>query len=96
MYPANPANGQYVFGSPMFDEVSIQLPGNKHMVIKTKNNAKDHPYIQSITLNGKPYSKTYINHATLLKGGVLEFVMGGKPNKKWGASPDTWPSSVNE
>ncbi len=95
MYPANPANGEYVFGSPMFDEVTIKLPSDKQMVIKTKNNAKDHPYIQSVTLNGKPYSKVYIDHATLLKGGVLEFVMGGTPNKKWGSSPDSWPSSVN-
>jgi len=95
MYPANPANGQYVFGSPMFDEVSIQLPGNKHMVIKTKNNAKDHPYIQSVTLNGKPYTKTYIDHAELMKGGTLEFVMGAAPNKNWGVAKADWPASVN-
>jgi predicted alpha-1,2-mannosidase len=94
-YPANPANGEYIFGSPMFDEVKIKLPSDKEMVIKTKNNAKDHPYIQSVTLNGKPYTKTYITHATLLDGGVLEFVMGEKPNKKWGVDPVSWPSSVN-
>jgi len=79
----------------MFDEVKIKLPSDKQMVIKTKNNAKDHPYIQSVTLNGKPYTKTYITHATLLDGGVLEFVMGEKPNKKWGVDPESWPSSVN-
>jgi len=95
MYPANPANGEYVFGSPMFDEVTIKLPGNKKIVIKARNNAKDHPYIQSITRNGAPYSKTYITHEDLLKGGVLEFVMGDKPNKSYGAKPGDWPSSVN-
>ena len=95
MYPANPSSGEYVFGSPMFDEVTIKLAGNKKMVIKTKNNAKDHPYIQSVTLNGKPYPKVYIDHATLLKGGLLEFVMGDKPNKNWGSGADSWPSSVN-
>ncbi|MFI5195737.1 MAG: GH92 family glycosyl hydrolase, partial [Chitinophagales bacterium] len=50
MYPANPASGEYVFGSPMFDEVAIKLPSGKKIVIMTKNNAKDHPYIQSVTL----------------------------------------------
>lgn len=79
----------------MFDEVKIKLPSDKQMVIKTKNNAKDHPYIQSVTLNGRPYAKIYITHTTLLDGGVLEFVMGEKPNKKWGADPASWPSSVN-
>ncbi len=95
LYPANPANGEYVFGSPMFDNVAIKLPAGKQLIIKTQNNAKDHPYIQSVKLNGDAYSKTYIDHATLMKGGILEFVMGAKPNKEWGAKPETWPSSVN-
>jgi predicted alpha-1,2-mannosidase len=94
-YPANPANGEYIFGSPVFDEVKIKLPSKKVMIVRTKNNAKDHPYIQRVTLNGKPYSKTYIDHATLLRGGILEFVMGGKPNKKWGVELKDWPASVN-
>ncbi len=95
LYPANPASGEYVFGSPVFDEVSIQLPDNKKMIIKTVNNAKDHPYIQSVTLNGKPYSKTYITHALLMEGGTLEFVMSAQPNKEYGADPSTWPASMN-
>ena len=95
LYPVNPANGEYVFGSPMFDNVAIKLPAGKQLIIKTQNNAKDHPYIQSVKLNGDAYSKTYIDHATLMKGGILEFVMGAKPNKEWGAKPETWPSSVN-
>ena len=95
MYPANPANGQYVFGSPMFDEVRIKVPANKEFVIKAKNNSKSNCYIQSVTLNGKPYSKVYIDHAVLMKGGVLEFVMGAMPNKKWGVNKVDWPASVN-
>lgn len=95
-YPANPANGEYVFGSPVFDEVAVSVPGNKKMLVKTKNNAKDHPYIQSVTLNGKPYTKTYIDHATLMKGGTLEFVMGAQPNKKWGIDKADWPASVGD
>jgi predicted alpha-1,2-mannosidase len=95
-YPANPANGEYVFGSPMFDEVTIKVPENKTMVITTKNNGRHHPYIQSVKLNGKPYTKTYIDHATLLKGGTLEFTMGKEPNKQWGADPKDWPSSMND
>jgi len=90
-YPANPASGQYVFGSPVFDEVTMKLPSGKTMVVLTKNNAKDHPYIQSVTLNGKPYTKAYITHETLLKGGQLVFVMGQNPNKEFGAKKEDWP-----
>lgn len=95
MYPANPASGEYVFGSPMFDEVTLNLPNHVQFGIFTTNNAPGHPYIQRVNLNGKPYTKTYINHATIMKGGVLEFVMGPEPNKTWGSNPQDWPSSAN-
>jgi predicted alpha-1,2-mannosidase len=95
LYPANPSSGQYVFGSPMFDEARLQLPNNKSFTIRTINNAKDHPYIQSVKLNGRPYTKTYLQHNALMNGGVLEFTMGAKPNKQWGASQKDWPQSSN-
>ncbi|MEO6730253.1 MAG: GH92 family glycosyl hydrolase [Ferruginibacter sp.] len=94
LYPANPASGQYVFGSPRFDEVKFNT-GKNPFIIRTKNNAKDHPYIQSVSLNRKAYSKTYIDHSTLMKGGVLEFTMGKQPNKIFGSGTDTWPASAN-
>ena len=94
-YPANPASGEYVFGTPYFDEVIITLPGNKSMKIKAKNCSKNNPYIQSIKLNGKPYTKIFITHATLMKGGVLEFEMGPEPNLVLGTNPNDFPYSVN-
>ncbi len=94
-YPANPSGSEYVFGSPVFDEVNMKLPGGKTLKINTKNNGKGNPYIQSVMLNGKPYTKTYISHATLMQGGVLEFVMGPNANKNFGKDDKDWPSSVN-
>lgn len=93
LYPANPASGQYVFGSPMFDEVKFQLQGRKPFTIRTVNNTKDHPYIQSAKLNGKPYTKTYLTHDVLMNGGVLEFTMSATPNKQWGTNAKDWPQS---
>jgi putative alpha-1,2-mannosidase len=93
-YPANPCGGEYVFGSPVFDEVSVKLPSGKTMKIKAKNNGKKNIYIQSVKLNGRPYTKTYIDHATLLDGGELEFEMGIVPNKKWGLAGKDLPASA--
>ncbi|MEP7142116.1 MAG: GH92 family glycosyl hydrolase [Ferruginibacter sp.] len=94
MYPANPSGGQYVFGGPMTDEATITLPSKRTMIIKAKNRNEKNIYIQSIILNGKPYNKTYIAHSTLLKGGLLEFTMGARPNKQFGNNPESWPSSA--
>ena len=93
IYPGNPSGGQYVFGSPYFNEVKFNLPGNKVFTIVTKNGGKDHPYIRSVRLNNKPYNKTYIDHSILINGGVLEFVMGDKPNTLFGKDPASWPAS---
>lgn len=95
-YPANPASGQYVFGSPMLDEARIKVAGNTYFTVKTINNARNHPYIQSVTLNGKPYTKTYIEHNTLMQGGQLTFTMGEKPNYNWGTHKSDWPQSAHD
>ena len=96
IYPGNPSGGQYVFASPFFEEVKFNLPLNKSFVIRAKNAGKGKPYIQSVQLNNKPYNKTYIEHTTLMNGGVLEFIMGAAPNKQFGAAPATWPSSSSQ
>lgn len=93
-YPVNPSNGVYVFGSPLFDEASIKLPGGKTFTIIAKNNSDQNIYIQSVQLNGKNYPYSYIRHQDLAKGGVLTFFMGNKPNKDFGKQADFRPKSV--
>ena len=83
-YQVNPANGNFVFGSPLFDEATLRLAGNKQMHLVTKNNSDQNIYIQQVTLNGKPYTKSYISYADLTRGGELIFTMGSKPNLAWG------------
>lgn len=81
-YPVNPANGVYCFGSPQVAHAVIHLENGKQFSIKTINSGEDRIYIQKITLNGKEYRKNYITHQDIMSGGVLEFTMGPKPNKK--------------
>ena len=96
LYPGNPSGGQYVFGSPQFDEVKFKVAGNKSFIIKAKNAGKGRPYIQQVQLNNKPYQKTYIDHTTLMNGGELEFIMGEKPNREFGQLASSWPTSLNQ
>ncbi|SEL68060.1 GH92 family glycosyl hydrolase [Parapedobacter koreensis] len=94
LYPANPASGEYVFGSPIADETTFTLPNGKLFVIRALNNGSQNSYIQSATLNGKPYEGTYILHQDLLNGGELVLKMGPKPNKRFGRKPETWPGTA--
>ncbi len=93
-YQVNPSHGVLVFGSPLFEDVKISLPGNKIFEVEALNNSKENIYIQSVTLNGKPYDKSYILYEDVMKGGKLSFVMGNQPNKDFGAAPSSRPTSL--
>ncbi|PJJ08437.1 putative alpha-1,2-mannosidase [Flavobacterium sp. 1] len=80
-YPVNPAQGIYSFGSPLFDEATINLENNKIFVIEAKNNSNKNIYIQSIKLNGKKIDRNYITHKEIAQGGTLIFTMGKSPKK---------------
>ena len=93
-YSVTPGMDYYVIGSPLMDEVTIHLENKKQFTIIAKNNSEKNIYIQSVTLNGKPYSKSYLKHSTIMKGGTMEFVMGENPNKTWANSVNDRPYSL--
>jgi putative alpha-1,2-mannosidase len=77
----------------LLDEVTLKLPGNKLMRIVAKNNSDKNIYIQSVTLNGKPHTQSFITHTDLVNGGELVFNMGPKPNKDFGKAIADRPQS---
>ncbi|BAV07942.1 alpha-1,2-mannosidase, putative [Filimonas lacunae] len=90
-YPVNPANGVYAIGSPLLAHAKLQLPGGKTFTIRTHTSSDNDIYIQSATLNGKPYTHTYIRHSDIMQGGTLEFTLGPQPATSWGVLPDDKP-----
>jgi len=92
-YQVNPSNGMFVFGSPLFDKVSIALPGNKTFTVLADNNSDKNIYIQKVELNGQPYTKSYILYKDIMAGGSIKFYMGSKPNYTFGSNPQDRPVS---
>jgi len=86
LYAVDPVSARYVFGSPLFDRAQLQVAPGRELIIEARNNAPDHPYIQSVRWNGRPYSKVWISHAELAKGGHLIFELGPKPNLSYGSN----------
>ncbi|MEO8110220.1 MAG: GH92 family glycosyl hydrolase [Ginsengibacter sp.] len=85
-YPVHPAGGMYVFGSPAIDEASLDVGNNKTFHLTVKNNSPSNKYVQKITLNGEPYTKSYLLHSTIINGGNLVIEMGLKPSRTWGVA----------
>ena len=92
-YPVHPANGLYVFGSPSVNDAVIRVSGNKLFHLEVKNNTPSNKYIQTITLNGKPYTKAYIMHADILRGGEMIIHMGPRRSSTWGTPTADRPFS---
>ena len=82
-YPVNPADGRYIIGSPLLDECTLKLAGNKEFRIRTIRKSPEDIYIQSVTLNGKKHKDFFITHQDIMNGGTMVFKMGKKPSG-WG------------
>lgn len=74
-YPVNPVSGDYVFGAPQLPKMVLHLANGKTFTVIAENLSKEHKYVDSITLNGKPYTKKSISHEEILEGGTLIYKM---------------------
>ena len=80
-YPITPGIPWYTVGSPVFEEVTIDLSNGRQFKVIAKNASKVNKYIQKAEFNGKPMDIPWFSHEELVNGGVLKLVMGPKPNK---------------
>ena len=99
-FPANPASGDYVLGSPLVSRAVLHLdpayyPGAKGhtFTVIAQNNSARNLYIQSAMLDGKALTRSWFTHSELAAGGELRLMMGPKPNPAWGASLADRPRS---
>jgi predicted alpha-1,2-mannosidase len=95
-YAVDPASGNYVFGAPLFDRVSLDMGAGHHLLVEAKRKSPTDKYIQSVTLNGKPYDKLWFNHSAVVQGGTLVFEMGPQPNKSFGSGEGAIPPSMSK
>jgi putative alpha-1,2-mannosidase len=51
-YAVDPISGSYVFGTPLFDKVTIDLGQDRQFVVEADRSAPSDIYIQGIELNG--------------------------------------------
>ena len=80
-YQADLARPYFWFGYPMLDKAEIKVPGGVFTVAAEGRSAGNR-YIQSVTLNGKPYTKPYIEFKDIKAGNTLVFTLG--PDKvRW-------------
>ncbi len=97
LYPYVPGESGFTLTGPVFEQVALQRPNGKTVVINGKGAGPAAPYIQGLRVNGQPTSRLWLDWATLNQaGGVLDFDMRATPNKSWGAAAQDAPPSYQE
>ncbi len=94
-YPVAPGSGQYALGAPLFRDAKIHLPNGKTVNIKAPDNSDQNRYIQSLSINGKPYDANYLTRSMLYNGATLDFTMSDNPNITRGTSHEARPYSFS-
>lgn len=93
-YPVNPCNGIFVFGTPLMRKAVVNVGGSHPFTMETVGFSKNNVYIQRATLNGAPYTKSYIDFQQIKAGSTLCFYMGDRPNRLFGAAKSDRPVST--
>ena len=98
IYPLNMGSGEFAFGSPLFTKVTIHHENGHDLVFSAPENSRENIYVNGVTINGQPYSKTSILQTKLtdaLKTGdvTVEYAMQSTPGK-WGTGEDDAPTSI--
>lgn len=94
----NPGQNVYLITPPYFEFVSIKSPitGNTATIRNVNfDPSYEAIYIQSATLDGKPYTKNWIDHSFFTEGKELVLTLG-KNESSWGTAVKDLPPSISD
>jgi len=95
-YPVTPGTDQYQIGSPIFEETTIHLSNGHDFILKANNVSQQNKYIQSASLNGLTFNRSWLTQEEIESGKTLILEMGPEPNKIWGSSAADKPYSMTK
>ena len=93
LYPLRMGAPEYAIGSPLFERAEVALDNGRTLTVVARGNGPDNVYVQSLKVDGKPWTRAWIPHDAIARGATLEFEMGPKPSS-WGSAPGDLPPSL--
>jgi predicted alpha-1,2-mannosidase len=94
-YPLAPGSNEYIIGRPFVKRAVLNLPNGRRFIVSAPAVDDAHPYIQDVTLNGKPLRRVFIRHQEIMAGGELRFAMAARPNHAWPGAGAEQPYSLS-
>ena len=78
IYQVAPGNPVYSLGRPLFEKMTVNLPGGKTLDIVAENFDRNRDYVEEVTFNGRRLDTPFLTHEQLAGGGELRFKMTDK------------------
>ena len=95
-YPVCPGTDEYALGAPLFKKATLHFENGNNLVIDAPENCRKNFYIRSMNVNGQEYTRNYLRHADLLKGGTIRIDMIDRPKKDRGTKEEDMPYSFSK
>ena len=96
LYPATPGADTLALHGPAFTSATIDLGNGHSLQINGAGAADDAPFVQSLAVDGKATTRTWLHYSEIAQGATLDFTMGGEANPHWGNRPADEPPSFTD
>jgi predicted alpha-1,2-mannosidase len=93
-YAVDPVSSEYVFGTPLFDKVTMHLSSGTDLIIEARRDTPDSIYIESVELNGKAHPTSWFRHGDVAQGGHFVLRMRKDADSDFGVSKADRPVSA--
>ncbi|HWO60245.1 MAG TPA: glycoside hydrolase domain-containing protein, partial [Umezawaea sp.] len=92
MYPVTPGTGQFLLNAPRYERTVIHLKNNDLTIEAPGTTPEALQYVQSLTVDGNPSDKAWVELETLRSGTTLHFTLTNNPqDATWATTPDSAP-----
>lgn len=92
LYPQYPGRAELLIASPTFKKIVVQRKQGP-LTINTDQVGTQFKYVQSLMLNGKSLTKSWLDETALDGKLHLDFKLGKQANKKWAVKSGELPPS---
>ncbi|TDO45916.1 putative alpha-1,2-mannosidase [Kribbella sp. VKM Ac-2527] len=86
LFPQTPGRAELLVGSPLFPKVELKRSNGVRLTVEAPETSDTNQYVQSLTLNGKPRTESWLPESFLTHGGHITTTLAATPST-WGTLP---------
>jgi predicted alpha-1,2-mannosidase len=95
LYPNYPGRAELLLTAPVFPRVVIRRANGTTVTIEAPAAAPNAAYINGVSLEGKPVTRSWLPESFVASGGTLGFTLSDQPGSSWATAPAELPPSFN-